>query len=171
MSRVFATSPTAAYAPLFALILLTHGCSENATAPEASLNCALLPCGGITETDVEGRLIGKVDPGDWKCGTDTDGPAQWCAAPATPNPAPVESSTMLRLAIPFDSNVRIDVFACLGRPVRRVRTLANREFVAGQHHLTWNLTDESGRKVAPGLYRVVIQSGNWTSCGDVTVTR
>ncbi|MBI1798980.1 MAG: T9SS type A sorting domain-containing protein [Candidatus Eisenbacteria bacterium] len=75
--------------------------------------------------------------------TGTEFAAPW------PNPARNQASFDLRLSAP--SLVRIEAFDLSGR---RVATLANGARVAGTFHLAWDLADERGRALAPGVYLV-----------------
>jgi hypothetical protein len=67
--------------------------------------------------------------------------------PAWPNPS--SGRTSLRFTLPDDGPVTLDVIDVKSR---RVRTLAHGSFVAGVHDLAWDLRDDGGRRVRPGLY-------------------
>jgi flagellar hook assembly protein FlgD len=43
-----------------------------------------------------------------------------------------------------------------------VRTLIDEERFAGKHNIYWNSTDNSGRRVASGIYFYTISADNFT---------
>lgn len=67
--------------------------------------------------------------------------------PARPNPA--RGAVSLRFDLPRDESVRLEVIDVRGR---RVRVLAAGPLTAGTHARSWDLRNEAGRRVAPGLY-------------------
>jgi subtilisin family serine protease len=69
------------------------------------------------------------------------------ALAASPNPA--RTAATLRFALPRPGGVRLAILDPAGR---RVRTLADGPLGAGGHALVWDLRDERGTAVAPGLY-------------------
>ena len=76
--------------------------------------------------------------------------------PARPNPAATEA--VFGIDLPASSQVSLTILDTKGRVVRR--PLQNRELGKGLSRWTWNLRDEGGRRVAPGVYfaRMEIQS-------------
>jgi hypothetical protein len=80
-------------------------------------------------------------------------PDRFSLAPA-PNPA----STIVRLALalPRAGAARVEVFDLAGR---RVRLLADGDLPSSSVVLRWNLADDSGRRVPPGLYLVRARAG------------
>jgi hypothetical protein len=66
-----------------------------------------------------------------------------------PWPNPARSSAHLGFALPRAGALRLDVLDLQGR---RVRTLANGRYEAGRYALAWDLRDDAGRPVAPGVY-------------------
>jgi hypothetical protein len=81
---------------------------------------------------------------------------RWTTVTLEPgHPNPFGSGTMIRFGLPDAREVRIDVFDVSGRRVRRL--LAERRG-AGQHMISWDGTDESGREVANGIYLLVLES-------------
>ncbi len=67
----------------------------------------------------------------------------------TASPSPFRQKTTLRFALPKATRVRLEVYDHAGR---LVRTLVDAELPAGYHSLTWNGTDDQGRRLASGLY-------------------
>lgn len=72
-------------------------------------------------------------------------------APARPNP--FGASTAFALGLPKASTVRLNVFDAAGR---LVRTLTDGVKPAGNHTVTWDGTDLSGRRAPVGMYLVVL---------------
>jgi hypothetical protein len=65
---------------------------------------------------------------------------------------PYRSGTAaVTLGLARAERVRIQIFDVSGR---LVRTLANRNFIAGEHRLTWDGVDNAGKQVARGVYFV-----------------
>ncbi len=76
-------------------------------------------------------------------------PAELVFAGASPNP--FRGETALRFALPRGTHVRLMVFDAAGR---RVRTLADGSFPAGEHVARWDGCDTGGSAVSSGLYFV-----------------
>jgi len=85
-----------------------------------------------------------------------------------PQPNPARSQARFSMTLPTDDLVSIDVFDLTGR---RVRSLARGEETAGIHDLTWNLTDESGRRVPVGVYLVRARLGRTAFTRRLSVVR
>jgi hypothetical protein len=139
---------------------------------------------GITVTDPDGNLIGPEDPSDWGCvggGTSSPSlltpadvpvppPPDICLLPAYPNPA--SPSTVLRLTLPSAAQVSLVVYGKKGKGPHGafpVRTLISGELAAGVHAVHWDGNDDSGVRLASGIYRVVMVVGANTLCGDVEI--
>jgi len=73
---------------------------------------------------------------------------------ARPNPTP--QGTLVEFFIPTASHASVAVYDAAGR---LVRPLAEREFAAGVHRLTWDGTDSADRPVASGVYFVRLRAG------------
>jgi len=69
--------------------------------------------------------------------------------PAVPNP--FNPSTDIRFALKDASRVEIRIFDVRGR---RVIDLVNEEYPAGEHAVTWTGRDNTGQRVASGVYLV-----------------
>ncbi len=80
----------------------------------------------------------------------TDDPSapeySWCL---TNYPNPFNPSTTVTFSLKHDSRARLEVYDVRGR---KVRTLANERYAAGQHQVVWNGTDAHGEEVASGVY-------------------
>jgi carboxypeptidase T len=68
---------------------------------------------------------------------------------AAPWPNPARSVAHLGFALPRAASLRLEIHDLQGR---RVRTLASGRRAAGRYALAWDLCDEGGRPVAPGVY-------------------
>ena len=71
-------------------------------------------------------------------------------------PNPFAEQTTIRFALPAPSRVKLEVYDLLGR---RVRTLANRSYEAGEHEITWDRRNARGALAAPGLYFYRMEAG------------
>ena len=70
----------------------------------------------------------------------------------------------VRLGIASASRVKVCVYDVGGR---RVRTLADRVFAAGEHALVWDGTDDAGTQLARGVY--FVRSSNEKAAGRIIV--
>lgn len=86
---------------------------------------------------------------------------------ARPNPAPRTVSFDLRLGTP--GTVSCEVFDPTGRRVTRI--LADRPLSAGEHRLSWDGRDGSGRRVSTGIYIVRVTSGGAMATRRLVITR
>ena len=64
-------------------------------------------------------------------------------------PNPSAGATNLRFALPHAGSVTLEVIDVTGR---RVRALLAAELAAGEHGASWDLRDDTGARVRPGLY-------------------
>ncbi len=76
-------------------------------------------------------------------------------------PNPFNARTSIRLTLAGDSRLSIGVFDLAGRLVAR---LANGDFSAGLHELTWSGLDDRGRPAPSGIY-LVRAAGGGRTCG------
>jgi hypothetical protein len=70
---------------------------------------------------------------------------------ARPRPFPAYESATITLSLPRRESVRLDVYDVAGR---RARTLLAEVREAGEHGITWDTRDDTGRPVASGIYLV-----------------
>ena len=82
----------------------------------------------------------------------TPGPTGFVLHDCVPNP--FNPSTTLDFTCPRRAQVRLAVYNLLGR---RITTLADQEFAAGEHQITWQGRDTNGRTVASGSYFIVAE--------------
>jgi hypothetical protein len=71
-------------------------------------------------------------------------------------PNPTRISSEVAFAQPREGPVRITVFDMAGR---RLRSLADHVYSAGEHRVPWNLRDDAGRDVPTGMYLVRLETG------------
>ncbi|MBN2200805.1 T9SS type A sorting domain-containing protein, partial [bacterium] len=100
----------------------------------------------------------------------TDGPAGppavFSLSPNYPNPFNPSTRFSFRLADP--SRVTADVWNLMGR---RIASLADRTFPAGEHALAWDGTDEKGLPAPSGVYLIRLQAGGNTAVRKMVLER
>jgi hypothetical protein len=74
-------------------------------------------------------------------------PAKFLLAQNYPNP--FNPTTTIEFRIPMNGKVILNIFNIIGQ---KVITLANDEFISGNHKITWNGNNSSGQKVSSGIY-------------------
>ncbi len=74
-------------------------------------------------------------------------------------PNPFNPETVISFSLPKPGSVKIKIYDVLGN---EVRTLIDEERFAGKHNIYWNSTDNSGRRVASGIYFYTISADNFT---------
>lgn len=67
------------------------------------------------------------------------------------SPAPARGGVEMRISLSAPQEVRVSVFDVRGR---LMRTLAEDEYPSGEHTLSWDGFDASGRRVPGGIYFV-----------------
>jgi hypothetical protein len=87
-----------------------------------------------------------------------------------PHPNPASTRTTLRFEIRGDGErqVEVDVYDVSGRLVRRV---ARGRFPSGRHQADWDLRNEQGRAVSPGIYFARVRAGKEVRTHKVVVVR
>ena len=75
-------------------------------------------------------------------------------------PNPFNPSTTISFALPEASNVSLKIFNNTGQLVRE---LVSQEYAAGWHNIKWDAKDDSGKKVASGVYLYRISANSFTS--------
>lgn len=79
-------------------------------------------------------------------------------------PNPCRNLTRLNFALPGTRDVRLEVFGLDGRLVRRFDC---GRLSGGRHTLVWNLSDEGGSTLAPGVYVVRLTAGTEVVTGRI----
>lgn len=75
-------------------------------------------------------------------------------------PNPFNPTTVINYQLPRNSFVRLSVYTSTGRLVRH---LVSREVPAGQHSVDWDAKDETGARVASGVYVYRLQTDNFAT--------
>ncbi len=74
-------------------------------------------------------------------------------------PNPFNPTTWIEFNLPKDEFVTLKIYTVDGRLVKTL--VENTHFVAGRHRLSWDGTDESGARVASGVYIYKIKAGKF----------
>jgi hypothetical protein len=72
-------------------------------------------------------------------------------------PNPFRSQTSLRLELPAKARVDLNIYNLRGQ---KVRSLARLDLNAGSHELNWDGRDNSGNRLAPGIYFWRLKAGD-----------
>ncbi|MDX2250433.1 MAG: choice-of-anchor I family protein [Bacteroidia bacterium] len=87
------------------------------------------------------------------------------SATLLPNaPNPFRGFTDISFNLSENSQVEITLFDLNGK---KVSDLAASAYAAGTHTLRWNATDESGQKVAPGVYLCLMRTAKMTTARKI----
>ncbi len=97
-----------------------------------------------------------------------DAPIPTAYALSPPGPNPLRSGTSLTFALPEAGKVRLVIYDTSGRTVR---TLANGTYTAAVHRVIWDVRDDGGRLVGPGVYFARITAGTYEAERRLTVIR
>jgi hypothetical protein len=83
-------------------------------------------------------------------------------------PNPARASTTIAFALATAGDATLEVFDAAGRKVRVLRSGAA---AAGEDEVCWDLTDEAGRPLAPGVYLYRLRAGGETLSRRMVVAR
>ncbi|UCH78079.1 MAG: T9SS type A sorting domain-containing protein [Candidatus Coatesbacteria bacterium] len=92
--------------------------------------------------------------------------ATFALAPSYPNPARTEA--VITFTLPEAGPARLTVYDVSGR---RVATLAEGALEAGEREVVWNLTDDRGASVPPGVYFYRLETPTETAARRLVVAR
>jgi large repetitive protein len=87
---------------------------------------------------------------------------------ARPNPNPLTERTVIDYSLPTGADVQLAVFDARGR---WVQTLVSGNQSAGTHRFVWNAVDSSGRRVASGIYFIVLKTADARATQRLVVVR
>jgi hypothetical protein len=131
------------------------GCDWGSSIVQASPGVYLIA--GHTESygagGFDGWLMKLAEPGAGIAG----GGSSAGAFLAVPSPNPVSAATTLRFGVRDAGRVRLAIYDVAGR---RVALLEDGEFGTGEFTRVWDGNDTAGRRVAPGVYLVRLQTGS-----------
>ena len=99
-------------------------------------------------------------------GTDRVRRYTWSLYQNAPNP--VTSTTDIAFQVARDSRVSVMIYDIVGRCVR---TLEDRRYGSGTHHLHWDRTNDSGQPVASGVYFYRMEAGAFRATRKMLVLR
>ncbi len=128
------------------------------------------PFQGITFTDASGKII-KTDPSDW-CYPESGPPpsdttsGEYTVYPAYPNPVEHEDFVTIHFYFPQSTVVSIIV---QDTTMNIVRNLISEDLLPGDYHLFWDLKDNDGHTVPPGIYRCRFVSQAFNCQGDIWI--
>lgn len=83
-------------------------------------------------------------------------------------PNPASSATVFEFDVEQASPVRLDIYSFAGK---RVKTLADKIFSAGNTQITWNLENDPGNDLPSGLYSYRLSIGEKIISGKVAIIR
>ena len=121
----------------------------------------------LGDTTVVARMLGYIldnPAGAENNEGDDSAVSQVNGLQASPNP--FNPTTTLHYSVETPGNVQLTVFNAAGQ---LVRTLVNTEATAGTHSVVWNGRDDSGRRVASGVYLVRLITQTQTHTTRVTM--
>jgi hypothetical protein len=84
-------------------------------------------------------------------------------------PNPFNPTTQLKFQLPEQQQVTIYIYNTVGRLVKKL--LSNESFAQGEHAVTWDATDETGRNVASGMYIYRFSAGNYVKSGKMLLLK
>ncbi len=149
----------------------------------------------ITPAGDLASMIGCPVAGDWtltvsdNAGGDTGTLNEWCvrithgtggatavaddAMPAAFHayanyPNPFNPMTAIKFDLPHASHVRLHVYDLAGR---LVKTLVNEDRAAASHTVVWNGTDDTGHRVASGIYYYRLSTDTDHAIGKMTLVK
>lgn len=99
---------------------------------------------------------------------DANGGQHWKLALSEAVPSPASTNTRLALSLPAKGAVNMEALDVAGR---KVRTLQDGVMSAGPHEFVWDLRDDQGQTVRPGVYFIRTQAGGQTFKRRIVIVR
>jgi subtilisin family serine protease len=87
--------------------------------------------------------------------------------PSYPNPTTTDATIAFSLPVGVSGDYELAIYDLAGR---RVRTLDAGAAAPGRHEVVWNLADDAGRDVAPGVYLYRLSASNGSAARRMVVT-
>jgi serine protease AprX len=85
------------------------------------------------------------------------------------SPNPFHQFTKIKFKLFKEEKVKITIYNVLGQEIRKI---VNQTFPAGLHEtITWNGTNQVGRKVSSGIYIYRVETSSWNKCGKLIYLR
>jgi flagellar hook assembly protein FlgD len=82
-------------------------------------------------------------------------------------PNPFSASTDIRFILSKPDKVTLEIFDLNGRALTRLAR--NKSFPAGEHLIQWSGKDDRGKKVAPGIYFVRLQTKGGSTTAKIVL--
>ncbi len=83
-------------------------------------------------------------------------------------PNPFNPETEIRFELPQPSKVVVRIYNTLGR---EIRTLTDREYVAGFQTIRWDSKDNNGNAVSSGIYLYQLKAGAFSQIKKMSLIR
>ncbi|MCB9057628.1 MAG: T9SS type A sorting domain-containing protein [Calditrichae bacterium] len=99
---------------------------------------------GTKSTALEGKDVTVITPDDYKLNQNY--------------PNPFNPTTNIEFYLPIKKNITLTIYNAMGQ---KVKTLVNGLMGKGNHTVQWDATNESGVKVATGMYIYELRFGNF----------
>lgn len=148
--------------------------AQSASGPWSALNGSLLtstdyydanlPAGAtqlwyaVTATDWSANQSARSASANVSLVTNTTAKGDWAIETGYPNPSSLSSPVTLAVVIP-QSGGSGGTLAITDDAGHRVRTLSLAALASGRQLVAWDGRNESGRVVAPGVYRAIVMAG------------
>lgn len=141
---------------------------------------AMESCDGMVYTIIKGdndsETILEIKPSANDKNADYDKALEDTPAEALPNgfelkqnhPNPFNPTTRISFTIPESEHVSLQIFNVTGR---KVKTLVDGDLAAGEHTYEWDSTDDSGARVATGVYFYRLTAGDVTATKKMTLIK
>jgi len=84
------------------------------------------------------------------------------------HPNPFNPDTRIDFTLPETQNVKLEVYNVNGQ---KIRTLIDAVLTAGEHSIEWNATDDSGERIASGVYLYRLTAGIYTTSKKMTLLK
>lgn len=137
------------------------------TVPDTAAPGSVLYLGGLQGAG--GEFVAAMSPSlhvQPAVGVKDEAPLALAFDPPVPNP--VRELAGFHFTLPSPSRVSLEVFDVTGA---RLRTLVSGSFPAGRSSRSWDLRDDRGRGVEPGVYLARLTVGAWSRTRRLVVTR
>ncbi len=129
--------------------IVGYNSKESATPPQLVIDVGTGAAAATASIDIGASSVGRVSLG-----------------PAYPNP--FRSQVSMRLELPREDRVRLEVYDVLGR---RVKVLADGDYAPGAHEFTWDGRNEIGARVEAGIYMIHLEAQGVTARRKAVLVR
>jgi len=117
----------------------------------------------LDDVNLEGNGNISLNPGSYTIrAKEVVKPVSYALHQNSPNP--FNSATKISFDIPEESNVVLNVYDVLGK---NIATIADGNYSAGTHSVTWDGKDSNGKVVSTGVYFYSINAGTFSSKGKM----